>query len=491
MKEVAVIGAGIGGLTTAIRLASLGLKVSIFEKNDQAGGRLNIIEKDGFKFDTGPTFFSMSYVFEEFQRDCNVKLPFKYERLENLYLVDFSGKEVFRISSDPEKLFHEFSKLEPNFMYSFRKYLDSCKKLFDVSFREIVMKNHDNLIDYVNSILKNPFDQIPKLFRSFYQELSIYFKSETVKNILSLVAFFLGNTPFNTSAVYNILSYVEFEYDGYHRVHGGMYEIVRALLKVIEKLKIKIIYGTEIVDAVIKDNKIEKMISRDGKEIKADIFVVNMDAALFRSRVLKRRKFSDDNLRKMKWTFAPLTIYLGVQGKIDYLDHHNYFVEKDYYGYASRIFRSSSIKSKPYYYVNLASKYDLSLAPEGCEAISIVCPMPDKRYKPSWEDSEEIVEQIIDDLSKRINFNIKDRIRVKIVYTPDDWESMFNLYMGSGLGLSHDLTQMGYFRPSNKDEHINNLFYVGASTVPGTGIPMCVISSKLVCERIKNVLSTI
>ena len=179
----------------------------------------------------------------------------------------------------------------------------------------------------------------------------------------------------------------------------------------------------------------------------------------------------------MKILFIYLLIY-----------HHNYFLGNDFIKYADKIFTSSVIPSKPYYYVNMPSYSDPTCAPEGCENLFILCPVPDLRFKKDWNDRESVASEIINDLSERINFNIDENTIVKKVLTPIEWESMFNLYKGSGLGLSHGMSQIGGFRPSNRDEVFPNLFYVGASTIPGTGLPMVLISSKLVTERIINEL---
>ncbi|MFN3135047.1 MAG: phytoene desaturase family protein [Candidatus Kryptonium sp.] len=488
-KTVSIIGAGIGGLATALRLAKLGFNVTIYEKNEQAGGRLNILKKDGFTFDVGPSFFSMSYVFKEFAEECNINLPFEYYELEPLYTVYFPGGRQYKIYKDIKRLAEQFSAVEPNFETSMKNYLASAKALFDTSIKEVVGKNHESILDYLLSLMKNPFWQLPKLFRNFYQEVSKYFRAEEVRQIISLVAFFLGSTPFDTSAAYTILSYVEFQHDGYHNVKGGMYKIVEGFINELNKMGVKIIYNTEVVGAIKNKDLIEGLITNSGEIIKSDYYVINADAALFRARILKRKDFSEEKLRKMKWTFAPLTIYLGISGKIESLDHHNYFLGKNYRGYAEKIFKGEVPPEKPYYYVNVLSRNNPECAPPGCETLFIVCPMPDLRFKPNWDDRDKIVDDIINDLSSRIGVNISERIISKTVYTPIEWAKKFNLYMGSGLGLAHNLKQMGYFRPKNKDEIYKNLFYVGASTTPGTGLPMCIISSKLVVERIlKNKL---
>jgi len=188
----------------------------------------------------------------------------------------------------------------------------------------------------------------------------------------------------------------------------------------------------------------------------------------------------------MQWTLAPFTMYLGVKGKIEGLDHHNYFLGTDYRDYSTRIFRNRIKLDSPYYYVNANSNFNPGCAPEGCENLFILCPVPDLRYKPDWSDREWLADIIIEDITARTGFDIRSNIITKVVLDPVDWQNMFALHRGSGLGLGHKITQVGAFRPANKDEVFSNLYYVGASTVPGTGLPMVMISSRLTVERIDN-----
>ena len=195
-------------------------------------------------------------------------------------------------------------------------------------------------------------------------------------------------------------------------------------------------------------------------------------------------KFTEEKLDKMDWTLAPFTIYLGVKGKIPNLHHHNYFLGSNFKEYADMIFKTSVSPDKPYYYVTASSKSNPDCAPEGCENLFILCPVPDLRYKNNWDDKDQLANSIIKDLGSRVDFDIASNIVSKKILTPFEWQNQFNLYKGSGLGLAHDMNQIGGFRPKNKDEEFNNVYYVGASTVPGTGLPIVVISSRLVTERV-------
>jgi phytoene desaturase len=489
-KSILVIGAGLGGLATALRLAKRGYKVEIIEKNNQAGGRLNQIKKDGFTFDTGPSFFSMSYEFKEFAKDCNINLPFTYVELDPLYTVNFSGNpKTYFLYKDIKKMTAQFNNIESGFEEKMTKYLTKSGKLFHDTVDLVIRKNFNSVLSYIITLMRvNPV-HIPVLFRSFWQEVKRNFSSKEVRQIISLVAFFLGRTPFDTMAIYTLLSYTEFQHDGYYNVEGGMYKIVEGILDELKKENVKITYNTEIVDYVSKNNKLECLIDKEGNKWNADINLINADAAVFRSEVFKRKKYSTRNLDKMNWTMGYLTFYLGLNVKLPQVNHHNYYLGTNYEEYANNVLQNPNSLQKPYYYVNVLSKYNQDCAPEGCESLIFVCPVPNLKYKSNWHDKDVVVNSIIRDFSKRINSDIEPEINSKTIYTPIDWQNKFNLYKGSGLGLSHNINQIGIFRPSNFDEDFKNVFYVGASTIPGAGLPMVIISSKLAYERIENFIN--
>ena len=486
-KKVLIVGTGLAGLAAALRLSRRGYEVELVEKNEKAGGRLNQLKKDGFTFDVGPSFFSMSYEFDEFVKDAEIEMPFKFVELDPLYSVNFlSTGKTYNIYKDLSKLAEEFKDVEPNLEEKIKKYLDTGGKLFDGTVDLVVRKNYDSLLHYFFTLMKAPPSLMPVLFSSFWQQVSKYFSSEEVRQILSLVAFFVGRTPFDTPAIYSLLSYTEFVHNGYFNVEGGMYKIVEGLVREIEKQDIKIHYNTEITGYHETNGKLEYLTDSEGKKWNADIFLINADAAWFRGKILNRPEFSEDKLDKMKWTMGTLTFYLGINQKIPGVQHHNYYLGSNFKEYANKIFTNPDSFEKPYYYVNVLSHSNADCAPEGCESLFFVCPVPDLRFKTNWDDREEIVNSIINDFSKRVGIDVQKKIVSKTIYTPEEWRDQFNLHKGSALGLAHDMNQIGGFRPKNYDEKYKNVFYAGASTVPGTGLPMVVISSKLAVERIEK-----
>jgi len=484
-KKALIVGTGLGGLTTALRLASRGYEVEMVEKYHQAGGRLNQLKKDGFTWDMAPTFFSMSYIFDEFNRFCGIEAPFEFVELDPLYTVQFrKNNSRYIIYRDLDKLQEQFAAIEPGFKKGMERLLHSSGRFFHDTENLVINKNFDSMARYLTTLARVPWQHGPKMIRTVWQELSRHFSSDEVKQIFSLVSFFLGATPYDTPAIYTLLTYTELVHDGYHNVRGGMYRIVEGLLKELEKAGVKITYNTEITGILEKDGEITALTDKNDKRWYADLFVINADAAGFRHSVLDRKKYSTEKMDRMKWTLAPFTMYLGVKGRIDGLDHHNYFLGDNFEEYAGKIFKNNIALDKPYYYVNVNTRFNPESAPEGHENLFILCPVPDLRYKPDWNDRDELAANIINDLSERTGYDIAPQLVSRTVYDPQNWEKMFNLYRGSGLGLAHDLNQIGYFRPKNNDEVYRNLFYTGASTIPGTGLPMTVISSRLVTERI-------
>jgi phytoene desaturase len=484
-KTVLIIGTGLGGLSTGLRLASRGYKVRFLEKASQAGGRLNQLKKDGFTFDVGPSFFSMPYEFEELVKDCGIAMPFDFVELDPLYTVNFRGSDKrFSLYKDIDKLGEQFEGIEPNFKEKLTAYLKKCSELYNDTVDVVIKQNFDSTPGYLKALMQVNPKHLPVLFKTFWKQCCSYFESKEARQILSLIAFFLGRTPFDTNAVYTLLSHIEFSHTGYYNVKGGMYTIVNSLVKELKKLDVTFEYNTEIIDYTNNGKRLTSLIDQNGKSWEADIYIVNADAALFRGTVFNRKKYADKRLKKMSWTMGYLTFYVGIKTQLEQVEHHNYFLGNNYEVYAKDVMNNPGTLEKPYYYVNVLSKHNSECAPEGCEALFFVCPVPNLLNKTNWSDKQEMIESIIEDFSERINQDISNDIVFQAEYTPEDWQNQFNLYKGAGLGLSHSMLQIGALRPKNYDEKFKNMFYVGASTVPGAGLPMAVISSKLAAERI-------
>jgi phytoene desaturase len=484
-KKVVIVGTGLGGLSTGLRLASRGYDVHFVEKNATAGGRLNQLKSHGFTFDLGPSFFSMPYEFEELVRDCGMDMPFEFVELDPLYTVHFEGSETrFTLYKDIQRLSQQFEGIEPDFERKFRVYLKKCACIYRDTVNVAVKRNFDSLPAYLLALSKvNPV-HFPLLVRSFWKQTGAYFVSREARQIVCLIAFFLGRTPFDTNAVFTLLSHIEFAHTGYYNVKGGMYTIVERMVEALKAKGASFHYNTEIVGFASQKNRLEALIDGQQRRWEADVYVINADAAYFRGRIFQRPQFSEARLRKMDWTMGYFTFYVGLDTKLNQIEHHNYFLGRDYESYARRILKEPELLETPYYYVNVLSKHNPGCAPEGGEALFFVCPVPNLLHKTHWNDAPVLMDRIFSDFSRRIQQDLSTHIVFRTACTPEDWQHRFNLYKGAGLGLSHRLNQIGALRPKNYDEQFRNAFYVGASTVPGAGLPMAVIGSKLVVERI-------
>src|SRR5690554_6239157 len=410
-KKVLIAGAGLGGLAAGLRLAKRGFDVTILEKNYQAGGRLNQIKKDGFTFDTGPSFFSMSYEFEELANDCNIKIPFEYIELDPLYTVNFSGnKKIFFLYKDIDRLAAQFEGIEPDFKKKFVRYLSKSGALFHDTVDLVIKNNFDSVFEYISTLMRvNPV-HVPVLLTSFYAHVKKYFTSQEARQIISLVAFFLGRTPFDTMGIYSLLSYTEFKHDGYYNVKGGMYKIVEGLVRELEKENVKFLFNTEITGHSFINGQLQYLTDSAGIQHQADIFLINADAAWFRGKIFNRRKYSENKLAKKNWTMGYLTFYLGLKCKLPEVNHHNYYLGNNFEEYAKNVMIHPGTLQKPYYYVNVLSKHNTDCAPEGCESLFFVCPVPNLYFKKDWSDKEQIVNSIISDFSERIGKNITPEV---------------------------------------------------------------------------------
>ena len=330
-KKVLIIGTGLAGLSTALRLTTDGYEVEMVEKYHRPGGRLNLLEKDGFKFDMAPTFFSMSYEFKELADYCKIKMPFEFVELDPLYSVHFEGDDrSYLIHKNLKKLAEEFKKIEPDLEKKLERFLKSAGEIFHDTENIVIKQNFDSLLGYLLQLTRVPIKHAPKMFYSMWREMEKNFDSFEVKVIFSLVGFFLGATPFDTPAVYSMLNYTELVHDGYHNVKGGMYKIVEGLVKELEQRNVKMHYGVEIERFEKTNDQISAFYDQTGKKWAADLFVVNADAASFRGQILQRKKYAPKKLDQKKWTLAPLTIYLGLDTKVTNMYHHNYFLRRNF-----------------------------------------------------------------------------------------------------------------------------------------------------------------
>ncbi|MEJ2617713.1 MAG: FAD-dependent oxidoreductase [Ignavibacteriaceae bacterium] len=267
MKRAIIIGSGLGGLSTALRLSAKGYKVTVIEKHSTPGGRLNIIESDGFRFDMGPSFMSMTYEMDELFNSVGIRNPVELEELDPLYQVFFEGNEKPRLVwKSLDKLENEFKDVEPDLARKARVYLERAGEFFHDTEDKVVRANFNSKLEYIFSLSKVPLKHIPYLYKTIWNEVERNFTSEEVRIIFSLVAFFLGATPFKTPAIYSLLNYTEMKHNGYWKVKGGMYKIVEEIVKILENRGVEFVFNTEIVGIGNNNGKIFDIIDQTVKD---------------------------------------------------------------------------------------------------------------------------------------------------------------------------------------------------------------------------------
>lgn len=272
-KEFVIVGTGLGGLSAALRLATAGHSVTMLEQYHRAGGRLNRLEKDGFTFDVGPSFMSMTYELEELFASCGLKNPVKMRELDPLYQVFFEGREKpIQLYKDLQKLQQEFGDLEPDFVKHADAYLKRAGEFFHDTEDKVVKSNFDSLLGYLLKLTRVPKKHLPYLFRTMWSEVEHTFKTNEARVIFSLVAFFLGNTPFKTPAIYSLLNYTEMRHNGYWHIDGGMYTVVEELLMLLNQYDVKIHYNTKVTGVVEHDGALTGVKAADGTVYGGDFF---------------------------------------------------------------------------------------------------------------------------------------------------------------------------------------------------------------------------
>lgn len=482
-KKVLIIGAGIGGLSTAALLAKDGHNVTILEKNDQIGGRAMHFEEKGFLFDMGPSWYLMPEVFERFFGIFGKK-PSDYYTLKKLdpqYRVFFSKDDVVDIQADLEKNLTMFESWEKGSAAKITDYLEKARYQYDVAMKKFIYRNYNSIFD----IMKPEMAEGAKLnvFENLDKHVSRYTKNKKIKQILQYTNVFLGGSPKNTPAMYSIMSHIDF-HQGVFYPMGGMNKLITALEQLCTEYGVEILTN-QAVESIEVKNKYAQSVKTKSDIYTADIVISNADYPFTEIQLLKKEHRSIDETAWKKKTIAPsgFILYLGIKGKVKNLKHHNLFFANDWEVHFDGIFNNPSWPEDPSYYICCPSKTDPAVAPELDENIFVLVPVA-----AGIEDSDEIREKytkkIIRHIEQLVGESIQNRIIVQKVHSQRDFKELYNAFQGTALGLSHTLLQTAIFRPGNKSKKVNNLYYVGQFTNPGVGMPMCLISAELVREQL-------
>ena len=483
--RVIIIGAGIGGLAAAARLAHAGHEVEIFEKDSGPGGRCGRLSVDGFHFDTGPTILLMPEVLEETFASVGRKVSdyLKLHRCDPNYRIHFHDGSDVTFSTDLVGMQRELERIEPGSFSPYLKFLAKGKKQYQVSVERFVSRNFDSAADFFTPAnLWNAWKI--DAHRRMYAYVSDSFSDERLRAALTFQTMYLGISPYDSPAVYGLLPFTELAV-GVWFPQGGLYAVPKALEKVCLEEGVRIHYRSPVAKVLEEEGRASAVLLADGTRVEADLVLINADLPWAYKNLLKDTSAQLPKVEKLKYTSSAFMMYLGVRRKYPELEHHNVIFGSDYKGSFDDIFKNGKVPDEPSFYVNAHAHTDPSLAPEGKDAIYVLVPVPNREAKIDWRvEAPKLRAKIFARLAKLGFPDLEKDIEIERTFTPDDYETQLNLERGAAFGLSHNITQVGPFRPQNVDKSIKNLFFVGASTQPGTGIPMVMLSAKLVAERI-------
>lgn len=495
MKPTAlVIGAGIGGIATAARLAKNGYDVTVLEKEATPGGRCNQIVRDGHRFDIGPTLFLMPEIWEETFASLGEKLSdhLELKRIDPTYKVHFDDGLRLELTSDIGKMQTQLEAVDKTAFTGFLGYIAEGAKHYKISVEKFVGRNFYNIFEYFS--LKNlPLIFNLKALQKHYTNTSRFFKDERLKAAFTFQNMYLGLSPYDAPATYSLLQYTELA-EGVWYPMGGMYAGIQALTKVAEKLGVKFVYNSPVKKINTGKSKVESVTTVDGKTYTADIFVGNADLPYIYKELLpdaQEAKKLDEKL----YTCSTIMFYWGVDKQYTQIAHHNVFLGGDYKASFDQIFNDHTLPEVPSFYVHAPARTDAAAAPEGQETLYVLVPVGhlDARSKQDWDALvNRARETVFTRLATEMGvIDLKEHIKFEIVYQPQVWKERFNLEKGAAFGLSHNFWQVGYLRPQNRHATYKNMYFAGASTHPGTGLPIVLLSARLTTERILKEKGTI
>jgi len=486
-RKIIVVGAGFGGIAAASLLARDGHQVKVIEKNEQAGGRASVWTEKGFTFDMGPSWYLMPDVFEKYFAEFD-KEPEEYmdlKRLDPSYRVFFSKDDVVDISADVEKNKSLFERYEEDAGKKLDAYLESARFQYEIAMRDFIYKEYKHLVNFLKPELIVKGTKL-HLFDKLDSYAQRYFESGNIRKILEYTIVFLGGTPYDSPALYSLLSHVDFDLGVWFPLGGGMGALVQAMVKLAEEQGVEFEYNNPVEKMIVDKGRVVGLKTKNGEE-QADIVVVNADYAWAEMNLLEEKYQSYQRKYWEKKKIAPsgLIMYLGLDKQMKTLTHHNLYFHPQWEEHFSDIFEHPQWPDNPSYYVSCVSKTDPTVAPEGCENIFILVPVA-----AGLEDSEEFREQYAEKILKHfedlIGENIRDHILVKRIFTHRDFSERYNAYKGTALGLAHTLGQTAVFRPAHTSKKVKGLYYTGHYNHPGIGVPMVIISSQILAGIIQK-----
>lgn len=504
-KSAIIIGAGLGGIGTAALLAKNGYLVTVVEKNEMPGGRASVFSvtkndqgkweatatserfPDSFRFDMGPSWYLMPDVFEHFFKVLgeDISQHLTLTKLSPSYRVKFKDSDTqVDIFSDLHKDLPNLDRLEPGAGDALTKYLEKSAYQYDVAKNRFMYKNYDSLKDFFTLEMLRDGRKL-SVFQTMDRYVRKYFKSPEVQKIMQYPLVFLGSSPYNTPAIYNIMSHIDFNMGVYYP-QGGIYSIVEALVKIAESNGVQFRYDADVRKIIVENNKATGVQLKNGETLPADLVISNADIQHTESQLLDARHRQYSNRYWQTRTLAPsaLILYLGIRGKLPNLTHHNLLFSKDWQANFKEIFDDPQWPSDPSLYVCKPSATDDTVSPKGHENLFVLVPIASGLDYNNKELST-YADTMIDTISAHFDLpDLKKNIVFQQIFSVKDFALRYNAFHGTALGLAHTLKQTAVYRPNNVHKKVKDLYFVGAGTNPGIGMPITLISAELLYKRL-------
>ena len=481
-----VIGSGFGGIAAALRLKAKGHDVTLIEKHKDLGGRARVFKKNGFTYDGGPTVITAPYLinelFELFKKDPENYI--KLKPLQTWYQFVFEDKSKFNYSGNENDMKKQIENMSKEDVEGYSKLVNFTKKIFDKGFTELSDVPFDKpfvMMQQLPALLKL------KSYKSVYSLVSSYVKNEKLRRMLSMHPLLVGGNPFTTTLIYGLILYLEKKWGIYYSM-GGTGNIISGFEKLMNEVGIQIIKGHEVNKIILKEKKITGIQLDNNKSINADKIICNADPPAVYENLLNGNNRSsllfEWKKNRMEYSMGLFVYYFGTKKTYDSVEHHTIKFGNKYKEHLDDIFNNKKLNSDISYYLHRPSATDKSMAPEGHDCFYVLVPVPNNQSNIDWKiEGEKMKNLVIDKMENDLMPNLRKNIVEDFYLTPDYFEKDLNTKYGSGFSIQPKFSQSAYFRFHNKSEIYDGLYFVGAGTHPGAGVPG-VLSSAKVLDKI-------